>query len=61
MNLKKIYSIIIIMDFLKYINDLSFFKNGENDYFLPDYCFFTDSDLIDDKYFIYNFLKNNKF
>ena len=47
------------MDFLKYINNFSFFKLSNNDNFLSEYCFFTDSDLIDDKYFICSFLKNN--
>ena len=39
------------MEFFKYFNNLSFLKTGQNEWFLPDYCFFTDSDLIDDKYF----------
>jgi hypothetical protein len=47
------------MDFLNYFNKLSFFKIPENDFCLSEYCFFTDSDLIDDKYFICNFIKNN--
>ena len=46
------------MEFMKYFYNLSFFKKVEKECFLTDYCFFTDSDLIDDKYFIYSFLKN---
>ena len=48
------------MEFLNFFNKVSFFNFIEEENNKSEYCFFTDSDLIDDKNFIFSFLKKKK-